>query len=124
MPISTTTSGTRSLTRVAERGLFPLVDIAYQGFGRGLDEDACGRAPGARPCDEVIVAHSCDKNFGCYRDRVGSLFVKTGSREATATAMDHVFHAPANVVDAARSWRGGARIILEDPGLRAAGWSS
>ena len=41
-------------------------------------------------CDEVIIAQSCDKNFSCYRDRVGSLFVKTGSAEATERAMAHV----------------------------------
>ena len=58
-------------------------------------------------CDEVIVAQSCDKNFSVYRDRVGSLFVKTGSREATAKAMAHVPARARDVVDAARPWRGG-----------------
>jgi aromatic-amino-acid transaminase len=76
---------------VSQRGLLPLVDIAYQGFGRGLDEDAAGLRGLLSACDEVIAAHSCDKNFSVYRDRVGSLFVKTGSADATATAMAHVF---------------------------------
>src|SRR3954451_18995710 len=76
---------------VSERGLIPLIDIAYQGFGRGLDEDAFGVRLMLDTCDEVIVAQSCDKNFSCYRDRVGSLWVKTGSTGATATAMAHVF---------------------------------
>jgi len=76
---------------VAERGLLPLVDIAYQGFGRGLDEDARGLRGILSSCEEVIVAQSCDKNFSVYRDRVGSLFVKTGSTDATARAMGHVF---------------------------------
>ena len=75
---------------VVERGLIPFVDLAYQGFGRGLDEDSYGVRGILRACDEVIVAQSCDKNFSCYRDRVGSLFVKTGSVETTATAMAHV----------------------------------
>jgi aromatic-amino-acid transaminase len=75
---------------VSERGLIPLIDIAYQGFGRGLDEDAFGVRLMLDACDEMIVAQSCDKNFSCYRDRVGSLWIKTGSAEATRTAMAHV----------------------------------
>jgi aromatic-amino-acid transaminase len=76
---------------VVERELIPFVDIAYQGFGRGLDEDAYGVRLMLDSCDEVIVAQSCDKNFSVYRDRVGSLWIKSGSAETTATAMAHVF---------------------------------
>ena len=75
---------------VAERGLLPFVDIAYQGFARGLEEDAKGLRGLLDVCDEVIAAHSCDKNFSVYRDRVGSLWVKTGNAEATIRAMAHV----------------------------------
>ena len=75
---------------IATSGLLPFIDIAYQGFGRGLDEDARGLHGLLSACDEVIVAQSCDKNFSVYRDRVGSLFVKTGSTDATARAMAHV----------------------------------
>jgi aspartate/tyrosine/aromatic aminotransferase len=75
---------------VAERGLLPFVDIAYQGFARGLEEDAKGLRGLFEVCDEVIAAHSCDKNFSVYRDRVGSLWVKTGNAEATTRAMAHV----------------------------------
>ena len=75
---------------VVDRRLIPLIDIAYQGFGRGLDEDAFGVRLMLDACDEVVIAQSCDKNFSCYRDRVGSLFVKTGSPDVTATAMAHV----------------------------------
>jgi aromatic-amino-acid transaminase len=75
---------------VAERGLLPFVDIAYQGFARGLEEDAKGLRGLLDVCDEVIAAHSCDKNFSVYRDRVGSLWVKTGNAEATTRAMAHV----------------------------------
>jgi len=75
---------------VAERGLLPFVDIAYQGFARGLEQDAKGLRGLLDVCDEVIAAHSCDKNFSVYRDRVGSLWVKTGSAEATTRAMAHV----------------------------------
>ena len=103
-----------------ERGLIPLVDIAYQGFGQGLDEDAAGLRGILSQCDEVIVAQSCDKNFSVYRDRVGCLFVKTGSATATAAAMGHVFQR------AREMWSmppdhgaAAARIILDDPELRA-----
>jgi aromatic-amino-acid transaminase len=75
----------------AERKLLPLVDIAYQGFGAGLDEDAAGLRLMLRSCGEVIVAQSCDKNFSVYRDRVGSLFLRTESRDTTSRAMAHVF---------------------------------
>jgi aromatic-amino-acid transaminase len=105
---------------VVERGLIPLIDIAYQGFGRGLEEDAYGVRLILDSCDEVIVAQSCDKNFSVYRDRVGSLWVKTGARETTETAMAHVFQR------AREMWsmppdHGAAsvHIVLEDPELRA-----
>jgi len=75
---------------IAHRGLIPFVDIAYQGLGRGLDEDAGGLRGLLAACDEVIVAQSCDKNFGVYRDRVGSLHLKTARPATTALAMDHV----------------------------------
>ena len=107
---------------VVERGLVPLVDIAYQGFGRGLDEDAFGVRLMLDSCDEVIVAQSCDKNFSVYRDRVGSLWIKTGSREASDTAMNHV-HQIARQMWSMPPDHGAAcvRVILDDPQL-AADW--
>jgi aromatic-amino-acid transaminase len=111
----------REIARVVvARALIPLVDIAYQGFGRGLDEDAFGVRLMLDSCDEVIIAQSCDKNFSCYRDRVGSVWVKTGSAEATKRAMGHIFQR------AREMWSmppdhgaAAAHIILEDPELRA-----
>jgi len=103
-----------------ERGLIPLVDIAYQGFGRGLDEDAAGLRGILSQCDEVIIAQSCDKNFSVYRDRVGSLFVKTGSVETTATAMAHVFQRSREMWSMPPDHgAAAAHIILDDPELRA-----
>jgi len=103
-----------------ERGLIPLVDIAYQGFGRGLDEDAAGLRGILSQCDEVIIAQSCDKNFSVYRDRVGSLFVKTGSIETTATAMAHVFQRSREMWSMPPDHgAAAAHIILDDPELRA-----
>ena len=105
---------------VAERGLLPFVDIAYQGFGRGLDEDAAGLRGLLAACDDVLVAQSCDKNFSVYRDRVGSLFVKTGSAEATARAMAHVFQRAREMWSMPPDHGAAAvRIILEDSQLSA-----
>ena len=105
---------------IVQRGLMPVVDLAYQGLGRGLEEDAAGLRGILDACDEVIVAQSCDKNFGVYRDRVGCLFLKTGSVEASKVAMGHVLQL------AREMWsmppdHGAAvvRIVLEDAALRA-----
>ena len=105
---------------IARRGLLPLVDIAYQGFARGLEEDARGLRALLGACDEVIIAQSCDKNFSVYRDRVGSFWIKTGTEETTKTAMAH------SLQNAREMWsmppdHGAAavRIILEDAELRA-----
>lgn len=103
---------------VVERGLIPLVDIAYQGFGRGLDEDAYGLRLMLDSCDEVIVAQSCDKNFSVYRDRVGSLWVKTGSPATTTTAMAHVFQRAREMWSMPPDHGAAAvHIVLDDPGL-------
>ncbi|SFR33506.1 aromatic amino acid transaminase [Litoreibacter janthinus] len=53
--------------------LIPFVDIAYQGFGDGLDADAFGPRHLAKTQPEMLIAASCSKNFGVYRERVGLL---------------------------------------------------
>jgi len=103
-----------------DRGLIPLVDIAYQGFGQGLDEDAAGLRGILSQCDEVIIAQSCDKNFSCYRDRLGAIFVKTGSASVTAIAMSHVLQRAREMWSMPPDHPAAcAHIILEDPELRA-----
>lgn len=105
---------------IVERELLPVIDLAYQGLGRGLEEDAAGLRGILDACDEVIVAQSCDKNFGVYRDRVGCLFLKTGSVEASQIAKAHVLQI------AREMWsmppdHGAAvvRTVLEEDALRA-----
>ncbi len=56
---------------LAEKQLFPFVDLAYQGFGDGLDEDAAGVRLLAGIVPEMAIAASCSKNFSVYRERVG-----------------------------------------------------
>jgi aspartate/tyrosine/aromatic aminotransferase len=105
---------------IAERGLLPFVDIAYQGFGESLDADAAGLRGLLAACDDVIVAQSCDKNFSVYRDRVGSLWFKTGSVDATKTALGHVLQISREFWSMPPDHGAAAvRIVLDDPELNA-----
>lgn len=61
------------LDAVREHGLLPLFDMAYQGFGDGLDEDAWALRLFCQALPEVLAAASCSKNFGLYRERTGAL---------------------------------------------------
>lgn len=103
----------------AERGVVPLIDLAYQGLGDGLDEDAIGARMVAAAVDEAVIAYSCDKNFGLYRERTGALFVKAAAGEATRSNL----HALARYMWSMPPDHGAAaaRIILETPAL-AADW--
>ena len=58
-----------------ERGFTPLVDMAYQGFGSGLEEDAKGLRYLADHVEEMLLCSSCSKNFGLYRERIGAVSV-------------------------------------------------
>lgn len=79
---------------VSTRALIPFVDLAYQGFSVGLDEDAYGVRLMFENVPEMIVTQSCSKNFGLYRDRVGALsFVtkdETTSRITLSQALSTV----------------------------------
>ena len=56
-----------------ERGFIPFIDTAYQGLGNGLNEDAYGMRMMAESLPELVIASSCSKNFGLYRERTGSI---------------------------------------------------
>ena len=58
---------------LAKTGATPMIDIAYQGFGDGLEEDAAATRLIAASLPETIIAASCSKNFGIYRERTGLL---------------------------------------------------
>ena len=65
----------REVVAILEKsGAVPLIDLAYQGFGDGLDADAEGTRLVANSLPEVLIAASCSKNFGIYRERTGILF--------------------------------------------------
>ncbi len=72
---------------LADKGAVPLVDLAYQGFGDGLDEDAAATRLIAKRLPEVLIAASCSKNFGIYRERTGILLaVGDAAKRATVQA--------------------------------------
>ncbi|RFB80702.1 amino acid aminotransferase [Methylovirgula sp. 4M-Z18] len=75
--------------QLTARKLLPLIDFAYQGLGLGLDEDAQGLRYVLDHVEEAIVAYSCDKNFGVYRDRVGALYVLTRNPAEATTAQSN-----------------------------------
>ncbi len=103
---------------VAERELLPFLDLAYQGLGGGLEADAYGVRRVLAAVEEALVAYSCDKNFGLYRERTGALFAL--ARDADAASV--VF---GNLLTLARvNWsmppdHGAAavRIVLDSPEL-------
>jgi aspartate aminotransferase len=68
----------------AERGFLPVVDLAYQGFEKGLDEDNLAVRLFSQKCPELIVAVSCSKNFAMYRERVGAVAVVAATAERAA----------------------------------------
>lgn len=70
--------------------LVPFIDIAYQGLAEGLDEDAYGVRVMAERLPEVLVAMSCSKNFGLYRERVGAVSVVARNAEDAAGALSNL----------------------------------
>ncbi len=75
----------RIAERAATQGFIPYVDIAYQGLGDGLNDDVQGVRYLSEKVEEMVIATSCSKNFGLYRERTGCLMVQTSSAEqATA----------------------------------------
>lgn len=82
----------QALAKLAsERGFTPMIDIAYMGFERGVEEDSLAVRLFANQCPEVIVASSCSKNFAMYRERVGALTIIAQDSEKAA-AVETVIH--------------------------------
>lgn len=68
------------------RNAIPFVDIAYQGFGDGLNEDAMATRLLASKFPEMLIAASCSKNFGIYRERTGlAMVLSTGAQSSVVT---------------------------------------
>jgi aromatic-amino-acid transaminase len=105
---------------VARRGLVPFVDLAYQGLGNGLEADAAGSRLVVAKAEQAIVAQSCDKNFGVYRERVGNLFVKAASPKAAQIVYGNLLQLSRTMWSMPPDHGAAvAHIVLEDPELRA-----
>ena len=105
---------------LVKTGAFPLIDLAYLGFGDGLEEDAYGTRKVISSVPEAMIAFSASKNFGLYRERAGVAIAVAKDAEAA----DIVSSQMQNVIRATISQTPdhGAeivRLILEDPALRA-----
>ncbi|SIQ14923.1 amino acid aminotransferase [Marinobacterium stanieri] len=83
-----------AITDLVERkGLLPFIDIAYQGLGENLDQDAQGVRLMAERLPEVIVASSCSKNFGLYRERTGALMLISANAQQGQAATSQLLSA-------------------------------
>lgn len=103
-----------------ETGAVPMIDIAYQGFGDGLDKDAAATRLVAASVPECLIAASCSKNFGIYRERTGLLMAI--SQNATARQLHQETLAFLNRQNYSFPPDHGARLvtmILNDEEMRA-----
>lgn len=84
----------QTVLEIAQKtGFIPFVDVAYQGFGDGLEQDAFGLRLLVDNLPEVVVAASCSKNFGLYRERVGlaaMITANTQTRKAIQTQIQSI----------------------------------
>ncbi|MEM6659651.1 MAG: amino acid aminotransferase [Pseudomonadota bacterium] len=102
------------------QGLVAMIDIAYQGFGNGLEEDAQATRLVAASVNRCLIAASCSKNFGVYRERTGLLMAI--SDEAGQTDLNQATLAFLNRQNYSFPPDHGARVattILTDDALRA-----
>ncbi|MGN6767992.1 MAG: aromatic amino acid transaminase [Rhizobiaceae bacterium] len=105
---------------LVSRGLFPFVDLAYQGFGDGLEEDAYGVRLLASRVPEMAVAASCSKNFAVYRDRVGTAFLLGKGAAEADIAYSQLLSVARGMYSMPPDHAAAAiRIILEDKDLTA-----
>lgn len=103
---------------LAQRKLMPFIDVAYQGFGQGLDEDAYGVRQAVAKLPEVLIANSCSKNFGLYRERTGAVMMVCESAAQTSAAKSHVLSAARRCYSMS-PYHGGGVVghLLSDTGL-------
>jgi len=105
---------------LVERELLPFFDVAYQGFGEGLEADAYGVRRAVEKCSEVLIAVSCSKNFGLYRERTGAIMVISPDAKQTAAAASHITSAARRCYSMSPYHGGGiAGLILSDADLTA-----
>ena len=72
------------------KGLVPLLDLAYQGLGVSLDADAAAIRMLVARLPEALIAVSCSKNFGLYRERVGAVIAVAQDARQAGIVMSHL----------------------------------
>lgn len=101
-------------------GAFPLIDLAYLGFGDGIDEDAYGTRLVASSLPECMIAFSASKNFGLYRDRAGvaiAIAKDSNTADIVSSQMQNVIRG--TISQTPDHGAEVVRLILEDRALRA-----
>lgn len=119
--IDPTTEQWKQIAQVVnEKKLLPLVDFAYQGLGRGLDEDAEGIRILAKAVEEMVICSSFSKNFGLYNERVGAITLKGATKETIDKAFSNLKTVIRQIYSNPPS-HGGAIVvtIMKDAALRA-----
>jgi aspartate aminotransferase len=76
--------------RALEQGFIPFIDMAYQGFGEGLDADTAGLRHLFAQLPQALLVVSCSKNFGLYRERVGLLAVLCDTPQRAGIVKSHL----------------------------------
>ena len=105
---------------INDKKLLPLLDFAYQGLGRGLDDDAEGLRIVAAAVEEIVICSSFSKNFGLYKERVGAITLKGASSEDVDKAFSNLKTIIRRIYSNPPS-HGGAIVttIMNDAALRA-----
>ena len=107
-------------TLLVDRGLLPLIDLAYLGLGSGLEEDAFSVRHLMNVVPEMAVAVSCSKNFAVYRDRVGAAIIMSASADRTPVITGKLGAIARSLWSMPPDHAAAAvRIVLEDEKLRA-----
>jgi len=110
----------RIIEVLTARGAVPMIDLAYQGFGDGLEADAAATRAIATAVPECLIAASCSKNFGVYRERTGLLMAISASAAETPVTQGNLNFLNRQTYSFPPDH--GARVvtmILTDPDLRA-----
>ncbi|QHJ12095.1 Aspartate aminotransferase [Paraglaciecola mesophila] len=110
----------KTVLEIAQKtGFIPFVDVAYQGFGDGLEQDAYGLRLLVENLPEVIIAASCSKNFGLYRERVGLAAMITANTQTRQAIQTQIQSIARGIYSMPPSYGGAlVDIILSDEALR------
>lgn len=105
---------------LAEKEILPIIDLAYHGLGRGMTDDLAATRLVVEHNPQTLVAASCSKNFGLYRDRVGAVYMAAEQPELASRTQDY-FGQVARKIYSMPPDHGGAvvKIILNDETLRS-----